>query len=132
MYRHTRWTLLFLGLLATAALADGDPEAGRRKSSMCAGCHGIYGYRNAYPEYRVPKLGGQHAQYLASALRAYKAGDRSHPTMRAIVLREAKSGAAGQAGPDRRHDGDLLAGDAPPPRSKRPTSRSWPMMTSPR
>jgi cytochrome c553 len=85
MDRRMRWALLFLALLSTAALAAGDPEAGHRKSSMCAGCHGIPGYRNAYPEYRVPKLGGQHAQYLASALQSYKSGDRSHPTMRAIA-----------------------------------------------
>jgi cytochrome c553 len=31
----------------------------------------------------VPKLGGQHAQYLADALKGYRAGLRSHPTMRA-------------------------------------------------
>ena len=40
----------------------------------------------AYPAvYSVPKLGGQHAGYLVKALQAYKAGERSHPTMRAIA-----------------------------------------------
>ncbi|MNG39007.1 Cytochrome c4 precursor [compost metagenome] len=33
----------------------------------------------------MPKLGGQHAAYIAKALQEYKAGNRSHPTMRAIA-----------------------------------------------
>lgn len=53
---------------------------------MCAGCHGIGGYRTAFPEvYSVPKLGGQHAAYLVKALQQYKAGERKHPTMTAIA-----------------------------------------------
>jgi cytochrome c553 len=49
----------------------------------CLGCHGIEGYRNAYPSYRVPKLGGQKAGYLEIALQGYRAGTRKHPTMQA-------------------------------------------------
>jgi cytochrome c553 len=53
---------------------------------MCEGCHGIEGWRTAFPEvYHVPKIGGQHAKYLAAALHEYKNGDRSHPSMRAIA-----------------------------------------------
>ena len=64
----------------------GDAERARASVRMCQGCHGIEGWRTAFPEvYAVPKLGGQHAQYLASALHAYKNGSRSHPTMRAIA-----------------------------------------------
>jgi len=33
----------------------------------------------------VPKLGGQHEAYLAAALKEYKSGARSHPSMRAIA-----------------------------------------------
>lgn len=79
--------LMLCGALASGgALAQpGDPEAGAVKASQCSGCHGIPGYRNAYPAYRVPKLGGQHAEYLAAALQAYRSGARSHPTMRAIA-----------------------------------------------
>ena len=73
--------------LATAALAaEGDPAAGKKKTSMCAGCHGIGGYKTVFPEvYHVPRLGGQHAAYIVKALQEYKAGNRSHPTMRAIA-----------------------------------------------
>ncbi len=31
------------------------------------------------------QLGGQHAAYIQKALQEYKAGNRSHPTMRAIA-----------------------------------------------
>ncbi|HKU85607.1 MAG TPA: c-type cytochrome [Casimicrobiaceae bacterium] len=69
-----------------AAGPAGDPVKGREKTRMCEGCHGIEGWRTAYPEvYRVPKLGGQHAAYLAAALKEYKSGARSHPSMRAIA-----------------------------------------------
>ncbi|HUS24574.1 MAG TPA: cytochrome c [Candidatus Binatia bacterium] len=71
-------------LLATGvAHAAGDAEAGRLKANTCMGCHGIPGYTNAYPTYRVPKLGGQSPEYLAGALRAYKSGERPHKTMQA-------------------------------------------------
>lgn len=52
---------------------------------MCMGCHGIRGYQSSFPEvHKVPKISGQSAQYLEAALRAYRAGDRRHPTMRGI------------------------------------------------
>jgi len=66
--------------------AAGDPVAGKQKTSMCIGCHGIGGYRTAFPEvYSVPKLGGQHAAYIVKALQEYKSGARRHPSMKAIV-----------------------------------------------
>jgi cytochrome c553 len=75
-----------LSILAAPLHAEGDAAAGKNKTAMCAGCHGIAGFRTAYPEtYHVPKLGGQNAGYIVSALKAYKAGDRQHPTMKAIA-----------------------------------------------
>jgi cytochrome c553 len=71
---------------AQAPASMGDPVKGREKTQMCEGCHGIEGWRTAFPEvYRVPRLGGQHQAYLVSALKQYKSGDRSHPSMRAIA-----------------------------------------------
>ena len=71
---------------STPVFAAGDAVAGQQKISSCKGCHGIPGYRTAYPSvYNVPKLGGQHAEYIVKALQAYKSGERSHPTMRAIA-----------------------------------------------
>lgn len=58
-------------------------ERGRQLAYTCQGCHGIAGYKNAYPNFHVPKIGGQSRQYLVNALQEYKAGNRSHPTMQA-------------------------------------------------
>jgi cytochrome c553 len=72
--------------LATSASAAGDPVAGKQKNFQCMGCHGISGWKTAFPEvYHVPKLGGQHAAYIVAALKQYKAGDRDHTTMRSIA-----------------------------------------------
>lgn len=72
--------------LAAGAADAGNAAAGSQKISMCRGCHGIPDYRTAFPfVYSVPKLGGQHAAYLAKALQEYRAGNRSHPSMRAVA-----------------------------------------------
>lgn len=63
------------------SFAEGDAARGEALGYTCLGCHGIEGYRNAYPSYRVPKLGGQKAAYLVIALRGYRDGMRAHPTM---------------------------------------------------
>ncbi len=61
----------------------GNFDNGRVLAYTCQGCHGITGYKNAYPSYRVPKIGGQSAQYLQQALTEYRQGKRKHPTMQA-------------------------------------------------
>jgi cytochrome c553 len=54
--------------------------------AQCIGCHGIPGYKTAYPEvYHVPKIAGQNPAYIVAALKAYKSGERSHPSMRGIA-----------------------------------------------
>lgn len=79
-------TLLLAALVAQPALAEGDVEAGKQLAYTCLGCHGIEGYRNAYPSFRVPKLGGQKATYLEIALKGYRAGTREHPTMQGQAM----------------------------------------------
>ena len=61
----------------------GNADTGRTLSYTCQGCHGIVGYKNAYPSFKVPKIGGQSADYLANALTEYRTGNRKHPTMQA-------------------------------------------------
>ncbi|MFV8835635.1 cytochrome c [Aquisalimonas sp.] len=87
-----RLKTLFLGLalgavagVGTAQADDeaGDPVRGERLADTCMGCHAVEGARNAYPSYRVPKLGGQFEEYLVIALEAYRDGERDHPTMNA-------------------------------------------------
>ena len=78
--------LLAFSASAQQAAPKGDPKEAQKKIAMCEGCHGIVGYKTAYPlVYHVPKLGGQSATYLMNALHAYKAGQRSHPSMRGIA-----------------------------------------------
>ena len=67
---------------APAAL-KGDAARGKGLTYTCRGCHGIEGYKNAYPSYKVPKIGGQSQAYLNAALTEYRSGNRKHPTMQA-------------------------------------------------
>jgi cytochrome c553 len=69
--------------LSLPAFAAGNVEAGRVKANTCMGCHGIPQYNNVYPTYRVPKLGGQHHDYVVAALKGYRSGERPHKTMQA-------------------------------------------------
>src|SRR6185312_5195160 len=78
-----------LAFLASTALAcstafaqtPGDAARGKDLANTCLGCHGVPGYKNAYPNYSVPKLEGQHREYIVLALQAYRLGERSHLTM---------------------------------------------------
>ena len=74
-----------ISLLSLSALAqaEGNAEDGVTIGSSCLGCHGIEGYRNAYPSFRVPRLGGQKESYLVDALKGYRDGARPHTTMTA-------------------------------------------------
>ena len=68
---------------------EGKAVAGQRYENalaLCIGCHGIPGYKTAFPAvYHVPKIAGQQPGYLLNALKAYKSGERSHPSMRGIA-----------------------------------------------
>jgi cytochrome c553 len=84
---------VLIGLAAGAALAiavpasaQGDATAAAQKKQMCEGCHGIAGYRTAYPVvYTAPKLGGQAAAYIVKALKDYASGARKHPSMNGVA-----------------------------------------------
>ncbi|MHC9086162.1 c-type cytochrome [Luteimonas sp. RIT-PG2_3] len=68
---------------ATPAAIVGNAETGKQLAYTCQGCHGVVGYKNVYPSYHVPYIGGQSATYLSSALHQYRNGARKHPTMHA-------------------------------------------------
>jgi cytochrome c553 len=81
--RKTITTLIAVALLAPmSAFADGDAELGRTKAATCTACHGEDGMGIA-PNY--PVLAGQHAEYLAYALRQYRGGERKNPIMAPFV-----------------------------------------------
>ena len=83
MKNVVRWGLLGLTALSLPAWPGPDVNAGMEKANTCMGCHGIPGYNNVYPTYRVPKIGGQSPAFLEAALKAYRSGERPHPTMKA-------------------------------------------------
>jgi len=71
------------GQTAMAQTVEGNAANGQQKVAQCIGCHGLGGYQASFPQvYRVPKIAGQGAGYLVSALTAYQKGERRHPTMR--------------------------------------------------
>lgn len=83
-------TGVVLGAMTSSAMAEdvkpGDPARAKSQIAMCIGCHGIPGYQASFPEiHKVPMISGQSAKYIISALTAYRAGDRKHPTMRGIA-----------------------------------------------
>ncbi len=52
------------------------------QAEPCAACHGKNGHGTT-PDY--PNIGGQHADYIAHALNAYRLGKRNHPIMSAFA-----------------------------------------------
>ena len=84
--RISATAVLWIGIILLFCMplrlaAEGDPERGRVLADTCMGCHGIEGYSNVYPTYKVPKLGGQYGEYVAKALTGYRDGARQHGTM---------------------------------------------------
>jgi len=73
---------LLIALLALAsqfAHAGGDAKAGEQKAKPCTACHGA-GF-NTPISADIPRLAGQHQDYLARALTDYKSGVRKNPIM---------------------------------------------------
>jgi cytochrome c553 len=89
MSSRTAWLSLSLSVALLGpqlAGAAGDAQRGAKVAYTCHGCHGVPNYKNAYPVYRVPKLGGQHSAYMVNALKAYQSGERQHATMHAQAV----------------------------------------------
>ena len=114
---------LMFAALSVAQAQDAKPgtaAAGEKKAAMCIGCHGIVGYQASFPEvHKVPMISGQGAKYIASALTAYKKGERKHPTMRGIATSLTDQDIADLAAFYEQHGGKTSAqppenaGDAP-------------------
>jgi cytochrome c553 len=89
MMSRSAWlglSLIIAGLAMPGLAAAADAARGEKLAYTCHGCHGIPNYKNAYPNYSVPKLGGQHAAYLVAALKAYSSQERAHPTMHSHAI----------------------------------------------
>ena len=70
-------------LMAPAALAKGNAEAGASKAALCTACHGVNG-NSANPEW--PTLAGQSARYIEEQLRLFRAGHRNNAVMYPLAL----------------------------------------------
>ena len=68
--------------LAGSALADGDPDAGRKVAGMCRTCHGLNGYAKIPI---APHIGGEPQAYLEAQLMAFKTGARQHEMMSVVT-----------------------------------------------
>ena len=71
-----------LALALPAVASSGDSEAGKKKSTPCAACHGANGV-SASPDF--PNIAGQYPDYIERALNHYKNGKRKNPIMAAQV-----------------------------------------------
>ncbi len=109
--------LVTLGLAHNLAFAAGDAARGQTLAYTCLGCHGIENYKNAYPTYDVPKLAGQHPEYIVAALKGYKSAERSHATMHAHAIgmsdQDMADIAAYLSGTPVKSSGSAAAGTAP-------------------
>lgn len=81
MLKRTILVAAAVAFVLSAQAEQGDAERGEEIAYTCTGCHGIPHHVNVYPTYRVPKLGGQSFGYIVNSLKAYRSGERRHPTM---------------------------------------------------
>jgi cytochrome c553 len=77
-------TLVYAGTLCAAdAPAKPDLERGRQlATTVCAACHGADGHGTAPTN---PNLAGQHGDYIAAQLAAFKSGARPSPIMQGMA-----------------------------------------------
>ena len=73
-----------MALAVTAAGTQAaNLDAGKKfATEVCVACHGVDG-NPTNPDY--PKLGGQHPDYLAKALRDYQSGARNNAIMKGFA-----------------------------------------------
>jgi cytochrome c553 len=68
--------------LPGAALANGDPAAGRKLAGQCQTCHGIDGLAKVPI---APHIAGENFTYLQTQLRNFRSGKREHEIMTVVA-----------------------------------------------
>lgn len=87
MKKYIYVATLVVASIVNPAFAGGDPQAGKEKSSVCAGCHGLDGNSVVGAN---PRLAGQYESYLYQALQQYKTGKREDLLMAGMVANLSK------------------------------------------
>lgn len=64
-------------------VSDGDPKAGKTKSELCHGCHGVDGI--SIDPTTFPNLAGQYAGYIFKQVQDFQLGNRQDDTMSAMA-----------------------------------------------
>jgi cytochrome c553 len=79
--------LISTPLFAAGEASEGDPEAGKTKAAVCAGCHGLKGEGKDAPvgTPSFPALAGQVRGYFIKAIFDYKNDTRNDAMMGAIA-----------------------------------------------
>ena len=82
-------TMAFSALfVASSTFTAEDPAAGAQLNAQYHGCHGIAGFKTAFPTiYSVPKVRGHTYDYLMVALNTYRDGARNNETCDALASR---------------------------------------------
>ncbi len=78
-----RFAIFLICTLVHTAFAAGDPVRGKQLAGQCFACHGMDGNS---PSTVIPKIGGQHEDYLLLSMRAYVEGTRPDSHMSGAVL----------------------------------------------
>jgi cytochrome c553 len=64
------------------SIGNGDPVAGKAKSTLCQSCHGELGLSI---EGVIPNLAGQYPEYIAKQIRNFQTGVRNNPIMNTMA-----------------------------------------------
>lgn len=86
MWKHKQLVLPLLLLAGLGAQAQSAPRAVPEAAQLCVNCHVQTAEQmKTVDAQMVPMLGGQHADYLAVAIKAYSRRQRDHLFMRGIA-----------------------------------------------
>lgn len=83
---HSKWLICIAASVILAPLvvsAAGDPVRGKQLAAQCFACHGEDGNS---PSPVVPRIGGQHEQYLLLSMQSYADSTRPDSLMSGAVL----------------------------------------------
>jgi hypothetical protein len=88
---------------AATTTAKGDVARGHELTYTCKGCHGVTGYKNAYPNYHVTRIAGRKARGGVLGNGRVRFAGAFLGVLRAAGRGEQGDGEAGEQQSGRRH-----------------------------